>query len=279
MKVKEPIQTLDADPDATQPNGWRWQDVSVRKDLTNQQELFAQVYAATQNATKAYRVAYAQVDPSQKTCAVAGARCARNPKISARVQELREDARRILTEKAGLTADKIAQLFYEMAMADPNEIIGARVGCCRYCYGEGFRFQWKEHEYLDALAKWEHEPSASSMPDVAGGFDFDQTAEPNPECPNCMGEGEVRVVAQDTSQLSDGARMLYQGVKQTRNGLEIQIADRAKMLENLARLLGAFKDNSTVTLSGAIAAVTTAIADPDQAQQAYMRMLEASGPA
>ena len=42
---------------------------------------------------------------------------------------------------------------------------------------------------------------------------------------------------------------LYEGVKQTKDGIEVKIADRAKALEHVARHLQMFKDEVNVSVS------------------------------
>jgi phage terminase small subunit len=267
----EAYHTPDADPDGP-PNALRV------KPLTPEDEAFCQLYAKTGNGTRSYLAAFDYV--GENAAANASAKL-RQPRIKARVEEIRERTRLRLANVVGLTAPKVAQMFFEMATADPNELIGLRIGCCRYCHGDGHLYQWKEHEYLTELERWEKlAPSikaATPMPDVAGGLAFDQTAEPHPECPNCMGEGQERIVARDTTQLSDGGRLLFQGVKSTRNGLEVLMADRAKALEMAARVAGLLKDNAKVDVNLLARTVTTAALTPEEAQKGYMAMLEASG--
>jgi phage terminase small subunit len=268
----EAFRPPDADPDEP-PNAVRV------KPLVEAQEVFAQLYAKSGNGTRAYLAAYP--GGSYRDASTSAAKLIRKPNVKMRIEEIRESARRKMANTVGLTADKVARLFFEMAMADPNELIGLRIGCCRYCYGDNNLYQWKDHEYMAELAKWEaldaKVKAVVTMPDVAGGLGYDQTAEPNPECPNCMGEGAERIVPRDTTQLSDGARLLFQGVKQSRNGLEILMADKAKALENVGRILGVFKDGLKVDLHGAVATVTQAALTPEDAQKAYLAMLEVGG--
>ena len=49
-----------------------------------------------------------------------------------------------------------------------------------------------------------------------------------------------------TRTLSPQARVLYAGVKQTKDGLEIKMHDQQKALENVARHLGMFQDKLAV---------------------------------
>jgi phage terminase small subunit len=68
----------------------------------------------------------------------------------------------------------------------------------------------------------------------------------DPNCPECHGDGVGHNVAADTRTLSPQARMLYAGVKQTKDGLEIKMHDQQKALENAARHLGMFTEKLTI---------------------------------
>jgi len=72
--------------------------------------------------------------------------------------------------------------------------------------------------------------------------EIDPSREPNPDCGICRGEGSPHVHIADTSKLSPSAKLLYQGAKETKFGIEVQTADRMKALDNVARHLGMFKD-------------------------------------
>lgn len=165
-------------------------------------------------------------------------------------------------------------LFLELVEADPRELIGLRVGACRYCWGEGHAYHWRMREYQEALAEL---PDDAPLP-PSGGFDYDHTARPNADCPECAGEGLQRLVPQDTDNLTPGAAKLYGGVKQTKDGLQILMADRMKALENVTRILGGFKDQANVKVSGAIGAmvgvVETMPDDPVKAAEMYREIVK-----
>ncbi len=80
----------------------------------------------------------------------------------------------------------------------------------------------------------------SRIPDDAGGHGYRLTDPPNAACPECSGMGiEVTRMA-DTRNLSPAARLLFDGVKETKQGIEIKMQDRAKALENIAKHFGMF---------------------------------------
>lgn len=242
---------------------------------TEQEEAFAQHWALHRNGIAAYRHAY-NVQPGTKveTMQANSSEIRRRPHVAARVDQILSAATDHLAATFGVEA--LGKMFLDIAMADPNELIGLQVGSCRYCWGEEHKYQWKEHEYLEALDAWERK-EREHMPDLAGGFGYRMFAEPNTDCPRCEGRGAEHVVARDTTKLSPGGRLLYGGVKAKRDGLEVVIADRQKALETLGRILGAFKDN--VHLGGffeaAVQSVTTRIDDPIEAERFYREQIAA----
>lgn len=241
--------------------------------LTPSKEKFCQHFVTHRDQTAAYRHAYNQrPDTKDKTINESASRLMRDPDIISRIEELQNQAPDVV--ETVLTLAQIQQLWRDIALADPNELIGLKVGCCRYCWGVNHQYQWREREYLEEVAKAERLSKRDPdypFPDPTGGLDFNHTIAPNPECPECRGEGIDRVVARDTSKLSPGARLLYGGVKKKRDGNELIIADKQKALENLTRMMGGFKDN--VKVDGSIAAAAALVRldtkDPNEAAKAY----------
>lgn len=183
--------------------------------------------AAGYSATTARNKAYTWVSRSQPV----------KPHVMAAIKELmREKA-----DRTQITADMVMKRWWDLANANPNELIEHRRVCCRHCYGEGHRFQWKdEAEWEEACQRAQAEDR--SPPTNKGGFGFNPTLHPHPHCPDCFGEGYGQVFAKDTRNLSPGAQALYAGVKQTKEGFEIKMHDPSKALENIARHLGMFND-------------------------------------
>jgi phage terminase small subunit len=239
---------------------------------------FVEHYYRYRNATQAYDHAFDARGGSYDTRRTEGSRVLNDPRVQKAL------AARIKLG-AGAAAIDVAWLlnhFLSIAMADPRELIGLKVGACRYCYGVDHQYQWREGEYADAMAKVEREamlyPDRAQKlewPDPAGGFGFNATYPPKADCPRCHGEGVERFVPRDTDKLSDSALLLYGGVKVKKDGYEVIIADRVKAAELAGRILGAFTDK--VKISGTIASMT-AIADlravdPQEAAKAYREFI------
>lgn len=243
--------------------------------LTDKQRAFVDHYAKMRNATQAYTHAY-DTKGSYETRREEGARLIKDPRIQAAIKA----RQKIATETTGTDVGFLLERFIAIATADPRELIGLKVGCCRYCHGDDFGYQWREREYLEQLEEAERQARLAEgtraaaeirYPDIAGGFGFNATLPPRDDCPQCHGEGQERFVPRDTDKLSDQALLLYGGVKVKKDGYEIIIADQQKAAELAGRILGAFNDK--VRLSGAIghmhAIADLRTMDPQSAAKAY----------
>ncbi|MBB76616.1 MAG: terminase small subunit [Planctomycetaceae bacterium] len=145
-------------------------------------------------------------------------------------------------EVTKVTADMVLARYWQIATADPNELIQYRRTCCRHCYGEGHAYQWiDDAEYERAI----HNATINDteIPEDDGGYGYNPTLSPHALCPKCFGEGHGQVHANDTRKLSPEALALYAGVKQTKEGFEIKTHDQLNALEKVARLLGMFKES------------------------------------
>ena len=176
------------------------------------------------------------------------------------------------------TAATALTMFLDIATADPNELIGLKVGSCRHCWSVGHLYHWKLNEYEAAMKEWERnvvKDPTLPMPDATGGLDYWFSKDPNKDCPECEGHGAERVFARDTSKFSKGARALFAGVKRKGNGdLEILTTDRQRALENASKIIAAFKDTVKLDLNAVVANIEADAANPDAAMAAYLAMVK-----
>jgi len=173
--------------------------------LTVKQKRFIEEYLTDLNATQAsIRAGY-----SKRTARQQGALNMANAAIGAAIAEAMEKR----SERTGVTADAVLARFWDIATADPNEIVSVRLSRCGSCYGE----------------------------------DSDER-EPRRDCEVCGGEGVPVVVITDTKSLKGAALRLYAGAKTTKFGVEVKLHDQMKALESVARHLGMFNDK--ITLKG-----------------------------
>lgn len=198
--------------------------------LTEKEEAYCQLAAVTSYA-EAYRTVYQpngnyNISPSIL-------KLNRKPRIALRISQIQGEASKALD----VSREWLLRWWFYRMIYDPAEITAWAIGCCRYCHGDGHLYQWREHEYLAALDEAERTPGAP-LPDVGGGFGFNATRPPVDDCPNCHGRGIGRTDIADTTGLSPMARAAFEGVKETRNGIEIKMADKDKAAENFAKLSG-----------------------------------------
>ncbi|HBL7051316.1 TPA: terminase small subunit [Enterobacter cloacae] len=135
------------------------------------------------------------------------------------------------------SADEVLAQMWQLATFDANQISQYRRGACRYCWGFGHHYQWRdmveyEEKRLEATERDKREPV-----DV-GGYGYDHTREPNPACPRCNGDGIGQPYFADTRKLSPEAALAYSGVKVGKNGVEITTISRERMFEAVMKRLG-----------------------------------------
>jgi phage terminase small subunit len=217
-------------------------------NLTVKQEKYVQGLFAGLSQREAYKQAFKADKMKDKTIDEKACILAKRDKIAARLKGLQDEVK----ERSIIKAKDVLQHWYDIATADPNEIIHLRRICCRHCYGIDHEYQWRdEKEYQQAVRMAKQQAKESEKPPAipadAGGYGYDRLLRPHPKCPYCWGEGHMEVHAADTRTLSPKAKLLYAGVKQTRDGFEIKMRDQDKAMENVAKHLGMFVDRTEIT--------------------------------
>jgi phage terminase small subunit len=210
--------------------------------LNPKQRRFVEEYLVDLNATAAAK----RAGYSERTARQAGAENLSKPVIKAAIQEAIKER----SEQTGITAAEVLRHWQELARADPNELVEYRRFACRYCHGQGHRYQFTpaEHEQREKAwrietAKAERENKDPPPPlDPEGGVGYDRRKPPHPDCPECFGDGHEQAHVKDTRNLSEQAKLLYAGVKQTKDGIEVKMHDQAAARANVAKHLGMFKD-------------------------------------
>lgn len=215
--------------------------------VSDEQERFCLAFVQSRNVALSYRSTHEPANPwTRPNHYAAGMALLKQEHIRERIVAIQSE----LNQNGVMDVMDVLQRWVAIATADVDELIGLRVGACRYCHGADGLYQWRQTEYIEALERAQKQLNAGlqgvELPEIRGGFGYDATREPNPECTQCDGEGVERIVARDTSKLSPSAQLLYNGVKQTRNGIEIVVADRGKALEAVTRMLGGFKDAGVI---------------------------------
>lgn len=241
--------------------------------ITPQQEAFVNAYIATGNGVEAYRSAY-DVGPDTLDGTIRSeiSRLLAHRNIALRLQEARNLA--VTTGPTAVTLQEVVAFFYDVATADPRELVELKVGNCRHCHGEGHAYRWRDAEYAEALAM--ATKGKGPLPEIMGGLGWRPFHAPHPDCPECGGGGMSHPVFKDTANLSPKARRLYAGVKATRQGTEVLMHDQMKAWDNLCRILGGYADGLNLKLTPDVPALMKAIKDmdPHTAATTYLDMVK-----
>lgn len=209
--------------------------------LTPRQERFIQEYLVDLNGKQAairagYTVRRAEVTASELLA---------NRKVSEEIAKAQ--AKR--AERVELSQDAVVKQLWGVATANANELVEFRRCCCRYCWGEGNRYQRTRGEFErdeEQLAALNEQAVQDGKPvkafDPKGGHGYDRRKAPNPECPECFGDGIGYTHVHDTRNVSPEAMLLYAGVKETKEGFEVKMHSPEAARQMLGRHLGMFKD-------------------------------------
>lgn len=261
----------------------------TRTPLTVKQRAFARCLFEGKTQSEAYKLSYDAGKMTEASIVAEARDLAANPQIRDYVAELSEQADFVSV----LSVDWVLRQYMLIATADVNELIESRRVCCRHCYGIDHKYQWKDaNEWALELARVMDEnekrlkawrgrtgdpPTPAALPTFDGGGGFWATKEPVETCPECFGQGTQEVFVHDTRKLKGGARMLYAGVKQTRDGVQILTRNQDVALEVLAKYIGV--DKKTVELSGPggtpIKSIGALTSDPVEASKMYAAIMAA----
>lgn len=195
------------------------------------EQRFIVEYVKDENGTRAAQAAGYAVD-NPKAAAVQANRLLNRDNIRQAIEEHKRD----IAEIAGISKAAVVKKLWQIANADPNELIQVRRNNCRHCWGLNHNYQWIATEYAKECEKaviLQIEP-----PGFAGGFDFDANREPNSDCPVCSGNGEEIVHVADTRKLTGTAKLLYAGVKKTKDGIQILTRDQDAALREVGKFVG-----------------------------------------
>ncbi|WP_312926039.1 terminase small subunit [Atlantibacter hermannii] len=205
-------------------------DALVESDgMTIQQRLFVAEYLKDRNATQAaIRAGY-----SVKTAEQIGYQLLQKTSVA---QAIKQQQKASLVRTLA-SADEVLAQMWQLATFDANDLSQYRRGCCRYCWGFGHHYQWRdmvefEEQRLKSVEKKSREP------EDAGGYGYDHNREPNPTCPRCNGDGIGQPYFPDTRKLPPVSRLAYSGLKLGKHGVEITAISRERMYEAVMKRLG-----------------------------------------
>ncbi|CAH0168872.1 terminase small subunit [Enterobacter ludwigii] len=198
--------------------------------LTAQQRLFVAEYLKDGNATQAaIRAGY-----SKKSAEQIGYQLLQKTSVA---QSIAQQQKASIARTLG-SADEVLAQMWQLATFDANQLSQYRRGACRYCWGFGHHYQWRDIvEFEEETAKAEGRDGAR-LPEDTGGYGYDHNKEPNPQCPRCNGDGIGQPYFPDTRKLPAVSRLAYSGVKVGKNGVEITAISRERMFEAVMKRLG-----------------------------------------
>jgi phage terminase small subunit len=226
-------------PDTDDGSAGNPREASVR------QITFAETWARTGNKSVAYIEAY-QPDPmtAPGTIYSAASRISNLPAVQQRYQEIMQQRALELV----VDIREALQWQFDIATADPNDVIYTIKRACRNCYGLGHKFQWKdEEEYIQACV--DAIDGKKLPPTDDGGYGYTKALEPVVSCPECLGQGQLDVVTNDTTKLQGKARKLFKGVEYKNGAWVVQLHDQQKAWEMVCRMLGGFDDRLTLEMN------------------------------
>ncbi|MDL9984762.1 terminase small subunit [Providencia rettgeri] len=208
--------------------------------LNDMQFRFVNEYLVDLNRTAAYKRAGGNGEGN--TAYVGASRMYRNAKVNRAITDALADRER----RTQITQDAVLKMWWDIATADVNELTEYRRLCCRHCWGFGFNYQWRDAvEYEDAVKK--AMAASKPPPQDVGGYGYDDTLDPNPDCPRCNGAGIGRAHFHDTRDLTGAARRLFAGVKEGKFGVEVITRNQDDALKMVAQHLGMVKNKTEIT--------------------------------
>lgn len=247
--------------------------------LSENQKKFTELFFISDDATDAYRKSYDCSKKSDQVVKGAAWRLKNKPAVKAALEKLRNGSEKQLM----MGIQDVMQHWVDIATADPNELSSYQRRCCRYCWGRGHHYQYidaeefayVQAERIDSNARAKPKDRLA-MPENLGGFGFDFTKRPHPECRKCRGEGIGAAYNHDTTKLSRQARRLYAGTKPTAHGIQILMHSQDDARTNIARALGMFTERVLDVTPKEGAALPTLPTDPIEAAKTYQLLMKDS---
>lgn len=211
-------------------------------DLTPKQELFVRAYLSCFDA----KTAAIQAGYSERSAAQQGCNLLNEDKIDRAIAASMRDS----VQRMGREADELVKFHLAVIEFDPNELAEHRIHACRYCWSTNHAYQhspstW-QREREKFQKRWQkmsesEQKLLGDFPEVPPDGWYDAKRGPNDDCPECHGVGVAVVKWKDTRHLSPIGKMLFAGVKESKEGLEVVTLQKQKSLDILSAHLGLTK--------------------------------------
>ncbi|HCD1132066.1 TPA: terminase small subunit [Morganella morganii] len=242
--ANEPVRNSDI-PDAQGNKSDNAQNDETEFDLrkyglNDMQARFVTEYLIDMDKTAAYQ--RAGYKSQGETGAAAARRLYRNVSVNRTIR----DALTARERRTEITQDAVLKMWWDIATADVSELTEYRRLCCRYCWGFGFNYQWRDSiEFEDAVI--DATEKKRKAPNDRGGYGYDSTLDPNPDCPRCNGAGIGRPHFHDTRDLRGASRRLFAGIKEGKFGTEVITRNQDEALKMVAQHLGMIRNRTELT--------------------------------
>lgn len=208
--------------------------------LNDIQTRFVTEYLIDLNRTAAYKRAGGKCEGN--SAYTSASRMFRNVKVNRAIADALEARER----RAEITQDAVLKMWWDIATADVRELTEYQRLCCRHCWGFGFNYQWRDSiEFEDAVI--DATEKKRKAPNDRGGYGYDSTLDPNPDCPRCNGAGIGRPHFHDTRDLRGASRRLFAGIKEGKFGTEVITRNQDDALKMVAQHLGMVKNRTELT--------------------------------
>jgi hypothetical protein len=229
-KIANPIELTEFELEALR--------IADSHGLDRRQQKFIDLWVVSQNAGQAYRDAGYKCK-NDNVAAVGASKLLKKVKNHPYTKWRQAE----LFKRTADIQNEVIEQIRSAALADVRELVVYNRRCCRYCYGIDHLYQFKKHEMLEREAEYAQLKAQADadgkvlLPmDTLGGTGFNPTLAPVESCTNCFGEGIGRPHYKDTANLSPGAVVLYEGVKEGKDGTEVKVASKKGYLEMLASI-------------------------------------------
>ncbi|MEY0254341.1 terminase small subunit [Morganella morganii] len=208
--------------------------------LNDIQMRFVTEYLIDLNRTAAYKRAGGKCEGN--SAYTSASRMFRNAKVNRAIADALEARER----RAEITQDAVLKMWWDIATADVRELTEYQRLCCRHCWGFGFNYQWRDSiEFEDAVI--DATEKKRKAPNDRGGYGYDSTLDPNPDCPRCNGAGIGRPHFHDTRDLRGASRRLFAGIKEGKFGTEVITRNQDDALKMVAQHLGMVRNRTELT--------------------------------
>lgn len=224
------------------------------KRMTAKELGFIEHYMKTRQASESY-LAAGYSDHGKQKNTVKASELLRRPRIAEEI--LKRDLER--KKRTGITEDVVVRRLWQIATADPANIVRVKVSNCRHCWGSEFKYQYTDQEWEAQVE--EAERLDLPEPPKAGGVGFTLNRPPHPDCPSCGGVGKSKLIVADTNSLDPQSRLLYAGAEPGRYGIKVKMHDQMQALVKVAEHLGMFESKTVEKIRQATLAKLAAEAD------------------